>query len=259
MLPALVNAAFTASYERDFSRVLDLVLAASSSTDKQAALSSALEALSSSAIAQTTSYDPSFVPPDLPPPVDSVEPTSVTSFPLRLSHTSSYLGEPVHGRDRRTALVGDAAHTIHPLAGQGLNMGLGDVSELVRVLEETFEDGGDVGGFAGNIPCQFLKLLTLNLHPLSRFLHPPAAATHRLLHRLETLPSIALCSKSRPPVLCRPPQHSLPFSFSRSRLGSKHRARNNQRARLCQETLYGWRRWAQAFSSQSESEMECQR
>ncbi len=46
----------------------------------------------------------------------------------------------------RVALIGDAAHVVHPLAGQGLNLGLQDVSELLAVLaaRETRRDCGDL-------------------------------------------------------------------------------------------------------------------
>jgi len=48
----------------------------------------------------------------------------------------------------RTALVGDAAHAVHPVAGQGLNMGLKDAAALVEVLVEAARLGEDIGSDA---------------------------------------------------------------------------------------------------------------
>ncbi|KAF8075014.1 ubiquinone biosynthesis hydrox [Lyophyllum atratum] len=70
----------------------------------------------------------------------SLQPGTVATFPLRFNHTESYIGE---GQGSRTVLVGDAAHTVHPLAGQGLNMGLADVECLTRCIEDALEQGGD--------------------------------------------------------------------------------------------------------------------
>jgi 2-octaprenyl-6-methoxyphenol hydroxylase len=46
---------------------------------------------------------------------------------------------------KRVALVGDAAHGVHPIAGQGLNAGLRDVAALVDVLSEARARGEDIG------------------------------------------------------------------------------------------------------------------
>jgi ubiquinone biosynthesis monooxygenase Coq6 len=89
----------------------------------------------SETISTSTSSEPSI----LPSTVTSIPPKSIASFPLRLSHADSYLGT-------RTVLVGDAAHTIHPLAGQGLNMGLADVQTLANVWDKARRGGGDLGG-----------------------------------------------------------------------------------------------------------------
>lgn len=63
-------------------------------------------------------------------------PTPRLRFALRLMHAQRYIAP-------RCALVGDSAHVIHPLAGQGLNLGLADVAELVRVLSEARRAGRD--------------------------------------------------------------------------------------------------------------------
>ena len=47
--------------------------------------------------------------------------------------------------DTRLVIVGDAAHGIHPIAGQGLNLGFRDVQALSRLLIRTVWDGGDPG------------------------------------------------------------------------------------------------------------------
>ena len=73
-----------------------------------------------------------------PKVIESVQERSIASFPLRMRQADQYVGE-------RVALIGDAAHTIHPLAGQGLNMGLADVASLVRTLEYAVKHGGDIG------------------------------------------------------------------------------------------------------------------
>ncbi|ORY15035.1 hypothetical protein BCR34DRAFT_559428 [Clohesyomyces aquaticus] len=74
----------------------------------------------------------------IPQPVTAVQSGTVASFPLKLRHADTYTGE-------RVALVGDAAHTIHPLAGQGLNQGQGDAAALVSTIEQAVLTGQDIG------------------------------------------------------------------------------------------------------------------
>jgi len=60
------------------------------------------------------------------------------AFPLGLYTARSFVAE-------RLALIGDAAHVIHPIAGQGLNMGLRDVAALAEAVADAARLGLDIG------------------------------------------------------------------------------------------------------------------
>ena len=72
------------------------------------------------------------------------------SIPLRQRHATDYVVE-------RVALLGDSAHTIHPLAGQGVNLGFADVAALVETLSAAAKRGNDLG-----------SLMTLNKYQRQR-------------------------------------------------------------------------------------------
>lgn len=60
------------------------------------------------------------------------------SYPLSLSHAHRYTA-------KRTALIADAAHGIHPIAGQGLNLGFRDIYVLGNLLIDAFKAKKDIG------------------------------------------------------------------------------------------------------------------
>ncbi|XP_013101345.2 ubiquinone biosynthesis monooxygenase COQ6, mitochondrial [Stomoxys calcitrans] len=73
-----------------------------------------------------------------PPRVCGVLDKSRATFPLGFLHASSYICSGA-------ALIGDAAHRVHPLAGQGVNLGFSDVSFLVECLAEGAYAGAKLG------------------------------------------------------------------------------------------------------------------
>lgn len=60
------------------------------------------------------------------------------SFPL----IARYCPQPIKDR---LVLIGDAAHTIHPLAGQGVNLGLADSKQLTQIVSQNYLSGNDFG------------------------------------------------------------------------------------------------------------------
>ncbi|MGP1959524.1 MAG: FAD-dependent monooxygenase, partial [Arsenophonus sp. NC-TX2-MAG3] len=62
-------------------------------------------------------------------------------FPLLLSEAKKVISH-------RLVLVGNAAQTLHPIAGQGFNLGMRDVMILANIINETVNHGGDIGVYS---------------------------------------------------------------------------------------------------------------
>ena len=60
------------------------------------------------------------------------------TFPLELSIADRFI-------DERLALIGDAAHSVHPIAGQGLNAGFKDIAVLAHIIQDAHHRGEDLG------------------------------------------------------------------------------------------------------------------
>lgn len=90
----------------------------------------------------TVSVDEGF---EVPPKVVKLASERMV-FPLSLNHAKNYAS-------KRVVLIGDAAHTVHPLAGQGVNLGFGDALSLSKVIAEGVALGTDIG------EVQYLSLI----------------------------------------------------------------------------------------------------
>lgn len=117
--------------------------------------------------------------------------TPPTGFPLRLMRAPNTVAP-------RLALIGDAAHTIHPLSGHGINLGFQDARVLAAVLcdKPAFVDCGDIGLLRGYERARkeevvTLQTLTDSLHDLFR---PATGSLTRLrnigLNLTNTLPVV---------------------------------------------------------------------
>jgi len=88
-------------------------------------------------------------PPHVVPPAGGGgAPPAPGAFPLRLRLAPRWVRP-------RFALLGDAAHAVHPLAGQGVNLGFGDAASLGEALARAVAAGGDVGATAPTLGAHY--------------------------------------------------------------------------------------------------------
>ncbi|WP_445946024.1 FAD-dependent monooxygenase [Shewanella sp.] len=135
------------------------------------------------------------------------------SHPLRMRYAR-------HFARHRLILAGDAAHTIHPLAGQGVNLGFLDAASIVQTLTELNEQGRDLGDYANLRPLERwrkaeamemiaamegFKRLFAGSHPLKKAIRDLGL---NLVDNVAGLKTVfikqAMGYKSDLPKLCRP-------------------------------------------------------
>ena len=138
-LVALVNAAFRLS-QTDLEYMF--TLPSSEGPSSPSSSSSASQQRETHATELTWRLHHTPPTPHAPARITHLLPNTLASFPLRFRQAATYTSP-------RVALLGDAAHTIHPLAGQGLNLGLGDARALASTLQYAVAHGMDLGDEGG--------------------------------------------------------------------------------------------------------------
>jgi 2-polyprenyl-6-methoxyphenol hydroxylase and related FAD-dependent oxidoreductases len=117
--------------------------------------------------------------------------TPKLKYNLKLFHAKKYF-------DNRLILIGDAAHTIHPLAGQNLNLTIQDITSLVIMLKKKYMLGLDLGSI--NILSEFDKLRRPNndrLIFMTTFLNS-LFSTEDSLRKISRRLGISLVDKIKP-------------------------------------------------------------
>ena len=115
----------------------------------------------------------------LPPPILTETVSPQFAFPLACRQVSHYI-QP------RVALVGDAAHSVHPMAGQGLNLGLQDVGNLVDVLERAAASGMDPVTFLSEYDRSRKAQVSLTITGIHA-LHEMFGVQHTLAKHIKSL------------------------------------------------------------------------
>lgn len=133
-----------------------------------------------------------------PPRVETVIENSRATFPLYFGTTTPKMTTNLSGsKYPQIALLGDASHRVHPLAGQGLNLGIQDAIELVRQLEHVAKSGEKVfDENDGTALCKALKRYELKRQA---YIVPMSAGILSMQNLFTLMPSRMVSSINRCP------------------------------------------------------------